>query len=93
MSSRSSSVLCSYVGPTGLVRIGAEQLLDEVDLDESGRDVDDALCHGPSVDVVDVGHEEVEVSGLQASGQLLELTDHLNPTINAAQSLGEVADS
>ena len=47
MSSRGGSVLCSHVGPTGLVRVGPEQLLDEVDLDEAGSDDDDALCHGP----------------------------------------------
>ena len=46
----------------------------------------------PSVDVVDVGHEEIEVPGLQASGQLLELSHNLDPPVNATKGFGEVTD-
>ena len=45
----------------------------------------------PSIDVIDVGHQEIEIPGLQSSGQLLELSHYLDPAVNATQGLREVA--
>ena len=51
-------------------------------LEKPAENDNNALDKGPPRDVVPIGKQEVVVSGLQASGQLLELAHHLNPFVN-----------
>ena len=60
-------------------------------LEKPAENDNNALDKGPPRDVVPIGKQEVVVSGLQASGQLLELAHHLNPFVNTWQDLSHVA--
>ena len=51
-------------------------------LEKPAENDNNALDEGPPRDVVPIGKQEVVVSGLQASGQLLELAHHLNPFVD-----------
>ncbi len=59
-------------------------------LEDPTEDDDGALNQRPGGHVVQIGLQQVVVSGLESPGQLLELPHHLDAPVHAAQGLSEI---